>query len=94
MIFWEQVKLLREAKKLSQTQLAKALYVSKQSVSNWENNNIVPSVELLVKLADFFGVTTDYLLGRSKQKYLEVTGLTDTELADVQRIIEHITKQR
>ena len=37
----------------------------KQSVSNWENDNIMPSVETLKKAADFFHVSTDYLLGRT-----------------------------
>ena len=59
----EQIKTLRAARGLNQVELAKKLNVSKQSISNWENNNIQPSIEVLVKLARFFSVSTDYLLG-------------------------------
>ena len=52
---------LREAHNFSQVQLATKLHVSKQAISNWENNNIMPSIEMLVKLADLFGVSTDFL---------------------------------
>ena len=58
----EQIKKLRLANDLSQTQLAHALSVTKQSVSNWENDNILPSVDLLKRIALYFSCTTDYLL--------------------------------
>lgn len=47
------IKTLRLSHNLSQVQLAKSLSVSKQTVSNWENNNILPSIDMLVKLSDF-----------------------------------------
>ena len=53
----ERIKLLRTKKSISQTTLAKTLGVSKQSISNWENDNIMPSIDMLVKIADYF----DYL---------------------------------
>ena len=49
----------------SQVELSRRLSVSKQTVSNWENENIQPSIEMLVRLSRLFGVTTDYLTGRS-----------------------------
>lgn len=58
----DRIRLLREKQNLSQVQLAEKINVSKQSVSNWENNNIVPSIDILKKLALFFNVSTDYLL--------------------------------
>ena len=51
-----QIRQLRTARNLSQVQLAKALGVTKQSVSNWENNNIQPSIDMLVKIARFLCV--------------------------------------
>ena len=48
----------------TQVSLAKKLSVSKQAVSNWENGNIQPSIDMLLRIADLFSVTTDYLLGR------------------------------
>lgn len=75
---------------LSQVQLAEQLNVSKQTVSNWENNNILPSVEMLVKIALFFSVSTDYLLELDHRSYIEISGLTDSQLAHIQQIIQDI----
>ena len=50
----EKIRKLRNALNISQVKLAEALGVSKQCVSNWENDNIQPSVDMLVKIAHFF----------------------------------------
>ena len=47
------LKNLRQSKELNQVQLASKLGVKKQSVSNWENGNIMPSIDMLIKIADF-----------------------------------------
>ena len=73
----DRIRLLREKQNLSQVQLAEKINVSKQSVSNWENNNIVPSIDILKKLALFFNVSTDYLLELNDRIFLEVTGLSE-----------------
>ena len=70
-----QIRQLRTARNLSQVQLAKALGVTKQSVSNWENNNIQPSIDMLVKIARFFSVSTDYLLCLDERQLLDTSGL-------------------
>ena len=89
----ERIRELREATGLTQVELARKLSVTKQSVSNWENNNILPSIEMLVKIAAFFSVSTDYLLELDQRKYIEVSGLTDQELAHIQQIISDICKK-
>lgn len=86
----ENIKQLRLARNLSQVDLAKALGVTKQSISNWENNNIQPSIDMLVHLSRFFSVSTDFLLGLDQRKYIEINGLTDRQLAHVAAIIEDI----
>lgn len=86
----ERIKEIRMAKKLSQVELSEILGVTKQSVSNWENDNIQPSVEMLVKIAEAFNVSVDYLLGREDRRYLEVTGLSESEIAHIQLIINDI----
>lgn len=48
----------------TQVPLVQKLSVTKQAVANWENSNIQPSVDMLIRLADLFSVTTGYLLGR------------------------------
>lgn len=49
---------------LTQSELAEQLDIPTNTYGNWERGHAEPSAEMLVKLADFFGVTTDYLLGR------------------------------
>ncbi len=89
-MFGDMIKNLRQSRSLNQVQLADSLNVSKQTVSNWENNNILPSIEMLVKISQFFSVSTDYLLELDSRSYIEVTGLTDVQLAHVRQIIDDI----
>lgn len=86
----ETIQELRKARGISQVELAKNLDVSKQCVSNWENDNIQPSIEMLVKLANYFSVSTDYLLGLNDRSYLEVSGLTKAQITHLQQIINDI----
>ena len=72
----------------SQVELAKRLGVAKQTVSNWENENIQPSIEMLVRLAKLFNVTTDYLLGLNNVPRLDVEGLPPSFIAHLSLIIE------
>ena len=64
----ENIRNLRKMFNISQVDLASSLGVTKQCVSNWENDNILPSIEMLVKLAKFFNVSTDYLLDLNSYK--------------------------
>lgn len=90
-MFGDIVKSLRLSRNLSQVQLANELSVSKQTVSNWENNNILPSIEMLVKLSRFFSVKTDYLLEQDHDhQYLEVSGLSETQLAHIQLVVNDL----
>lgn len=63
--FGELLAELRQDRKMTQKELAQVIYVTSGTISNYENGAHFPDVEKLIKLADFFGVTTDYLLGRS-----------------------------
>ncbi|MBQ3086020.1 MAG: helix-turn-helix transcriptional regulator [Clostridia bacterium] len=87
----ERIKSLRLNRSMSQVELADRLGVTKQSVSNWENDNIQPSIEMLVKIAKVFNVSTDYLLSLDDRKYIEVTGLSDQTIAHIQLLISDIT---
>ena len=79
---------LRSALGWSQVELAKRLGVAKQTVSNWENENIQPSIEMLVRMSRLFGVATDYLLGLDDVKRLSIEGLPDAVIAHLQLLIE------
>ena len=88
----ENIKFLRQQRGLNQVSFAEEMLVTKQCVSNWENDNVLPSVEMLVKIADFFGVTTDYLLGRECAAVLSVDGLTDEQIVHLRFIVEDLQK--
>lgn len=90
----EQIKTLRMARNISQVELAKKLGVSKQSVSNWENNNIQPSIDMLMKIAAFFDVSTDYLLGIDRKQTVSTDGLSEEEISHIKLLITDITKKR
>ncbi len=87
----DRIRYLRTSLHYSQVDLAEALSVTKQSVSNWENGNILPSIDILVKLSDFFHVSTDYLLGRIDERTLYIDGLTDTQITHLQYLIDDLT---
>lgn len=63
-IFGERLLELRKEKGVSQAKLAKDLGVSYSVVCYWETNRSEPTAPNLVKLADYFGVSVDFLLGR------------------------------
>ena len=82
------IQLLRGSFGWSQVDVAKRLGVAKQTVSNWENENIQPSIEMLIRLAKLFNVTTDYLLGLENIPRISVDGLPDGVVAHISLLIE------
>lgn len=68
-MFGERLKDLRESHSMKQGDLADYLNVSRQSIGGYENGTTLPPVDILVKIADKFNVTCDYLLGRTDEKY-------------------------
>ncbi|WP_404444292.1 helix-turn-helix domain-containing protein [Sutcliffiella horikoshii] len=62
MVFSEKLKVERNNKGWSQEDLAKQLFVSRQSVSKWENGQSFPSIEIIIRLSDLFEITIDELL--------------------------------
>ena len=85
---------LRTALGWSQVQLATRVGAAKQTVSNWENDNIQPSIEMLVRLSKIFGVTTDYLLGLEDVPRLDVEGLPSNVVAHLELLIEDYRDNR
>ncbi|MBR5533664.1 MAG: helix-turn-helix transcriptional regulator [Ruminiclostridium sp.] len=82
------IKELRKEFGLSQVELATRMEVTKQTISNWENENIQPSIDMLVGLANVFNVTTDYLLGLDDVPRLSIEGLPLSFAAHLAQIIE------
>ncbi len=84
---------LRVAQGYSQVALAKRLGVSKQAVSNWENDNIQPSIEMLIRLAELFSVSTDYLLGREAALQVDLSGLDEKVVGHLLLLIEDLRRK-
>ena len=63
MLMAERIKTLRNEKNMGQNLLAKELDVSNASISYWENGKQEPSAQALFKIAEYFGVSVDYILG-------------------------------
>ena len=61
--FKERLKESRKIKKISQKQLANIIGTNNSSVCDWECGRTEPNIEMILKLAIYFDVTTDYLLG-------------------------------
>ncbi|MBR1811733.1 MAG: helix-turn-helix transcriptional regulator [Clostridia bacterium] len=59
------LKMLRARKRISQQQLADMLGVSQQSVNKYENHDVEPDIDTLIKMADFFNTSVDFLIGHT-----------------------------
>lgn len=78
---------LRQSFGWTQVQLSQKLGVTKQTVSNWENDNIQPSIEMLIKLSKIFNVTTDFLLGLTPTNSINVDGLPTSFVSHIVQLI-------
>lgn len=67
-MFSEQLKVLRNSRGLSQRDLCKIFCVSSGAIAMWETGKRQPDLSTLCKLADYFNVTVDYLLGREDKE--------------------------
>lgn len=77
--FEKRLRALGLQKELSQLQLAEKLGLTKSTISAYENGQRMPSYEVLIGIANFFSVTTDYLLGQDQKDCLDLSGLTENE---------------
>lgn len=76
MILGYRLRELRKENNLTQEKLGQILGVSKVSVSGYENGNRIPSLEILNKIIDFFGISSDFLLGRELNAVCEEDNLS------------------
>ena len=78
---------LRVNKRLRQEQVAKIIGVTKSTISAYENDLRQPSFEILLKLANLYCVSTDYLLGRTDTVSIDLTDLTAAEATLVTELV-------
>ncbi len=67
-IFAQRLKELRKEKRRTQTEMAEFLKITPRAYQFYESATNYPNIPGLIKLADYFDVTTDYLLGRSQER--------------------------
>lgn len=75
----KKLKRLRSEKEIPMIKVAKALGISISAVSSYENALKCPSLEVLIGLAEFYNVTTDYLLGLDDRQFINVDGINETQ---------------
>ena len=63
------LKILRQERNLSQQRLADAIEISQQSINKYENENVQPDFSVLIRMADFFDTSIDYLIGYTEVRY-------------------------
>lgn len=86
----ERIRKLRDERGLSQKQLADRLGVKKQTVSNWENGNAMPSMDMFVRVVELLHTTPNYLLGYEAKVGLDVTGLFEHEIDHIRMHIDDL----
>lgn len=89
--FASKLKQLRLDKHLRQEQVAALIDVTKSAVSAYENDLRQPSYSILVRLATLYRVSTDYLLGCTNSRTLDISGLTESEAALITELIASMT---
>lgn len=85
------LKSLRQQKKLSQQKLADYLQLSQQSIYKYENGLAEPDLDTLIRMADFFDTSVDYLIGYSDYER-KVQPYTESHLSETE--LEHMSAYR
>lgn len=88
MNFGDKLKMLRTGQNLTQQQLATRLGVQKSVVSYYESGERTPSTDVLIKLARVFHTTIDYLLDVKRERVIDVSGLSESDIAAVTAVVE------
>ena len=88
--FGNHLKELRTQAGLTQSQLAQRLGITKSVVSFYELQERSPSPDVLVKLAGIFHVSTDYLLGLDKKETVDISGLSEKDIAIIRSLVESL----
>ena len=101
MQFNEKLKLLRKERDVSQEELGNAIKLDSRQISRYENEKMMPSTDVLMKIADFFNISTDYLLfddlsrrplrhdnNDLVEKFFTVTALSDNDKQAITHILD------
>ena len=86
----DRIKYLRDQKGITQSDLARKIGITRSGVNSWEMGISVPSTQYIVVLAEFFDVSTDYLLGVERSSTISVKGLDQKDIMIVKSMIDHL----
>lgn len=86
----EKPKSLRLEKNLTQKQIADRIGLAISAVSSYESGTRYPTYETLIKFARIFHVSTDYLLGITDKRNIDVSGLNDNEIELISQLVDTI----
>ena len=86
----ERIKSLRTARGQTQADLARRLGITRNDANSWEQGLSMPSPVFLVELAKTFSVSTDYLLEIERLENLNVTGLTERDVAMLSELADRL----
>lgn len=84
------LKSLRIEKQLTQKQVADRIGLAISAISSYESGTRYPSFDVLIKLARIFHVSTDYLLGITDTRNIDVTGLSDKNIDLISQLVESL----
>lgn len=93
MDFGSKLKELRTQAGMTQQQLANLVGVTKSVISFYELRERAPSPDTLIKCAGIFHVSTDYLLGIDKSNTLDISDLSDTDIAILRALVESLRQK-
>ncbi len=108
MAVYRRIRDAREDSDMKQREVAELLFINRSAYSNYENGSRTMPPEILSKLADLFGTSTDYLMERTDEKapypkpkksgdnvrYVDVSGLTDEEIEHIRNFVDDLRKAR
>ena len=99
MEFKQRLKDLREQKELTQVKLAKVLNMTSSTISKYERGDLEPNNDTIIKIADFFNVSVDYLLGRNGEiqtiaAHHNGDEWTEEELKEIEKFKEFVRMKK
>ena len=92
--FSQRLKQLRVDRRMTQAQVARRVGVTASMISSYETDIRLPSYDVLIKIANLFGVTADYLLCREDRRYLDITELASEEAAVVAELVNLMKREK
>lgn len=82
---------LRKDRKLTQDDLAQYLGLTRSAINTWEQGLSIPSVNMIISLSQFYGVTTDYLLGLDNADLVDISKLSSEDRVMVHDLVKRLS---